>query len=198
MPIPARLLNEGEDVVVDVRPHAWTLAGPLALAGLAVAAAALGAAYGVPPLAAWALVAVMAAALLHLLGRWLRWRSTSLVVTTERIVARRGVLARTGREIPMGQLADVSYRQSLLGRVIGAGDLLVSSSGSDGVEVFADLPHPEEIERDVHAVLPARSGRTGGGLSLPEQLEKLDELRRRGVLSDAEFAATKARLLGGR
>jgi hypothetical protein len=35
-------------------------------------------------------------------------------------------------------------------------------------------------------------------LSLPEQLEKLSDLHRRGVLSDAEFASTKARLLGGR
>jgi Short C-terminal domain len=42
------------------------------------------------------------------------------------------------------------------------------------------------------------TGPPGGeaGLSLPEQLEKLDELRRRGVISDAEFASTKTRLLG--
>jgi hypothetical protein len=33
-------------------------------------------------------------------------------------------------------------------------------------------------------------------LSVPEQLEKLDELRRRGVLSEAEFQAQKAVLLG--
>ena len=33
------------------------------------------------------------------------------------------------------------------------------------------------------------------GLSLPEQLEKLDELRQRGVISQAEFDAKKAQLL---
>ena len=32
-------------------------------------------------------------------------------------------------------------------------------------------------------------------LSLPEQLEKLDELRQRGVISQAEFDAKKAQLL---
>jgi hypothetical protein len=35
----------------------------------------------------------------------------------------------------------------------------------------------------------------GRALSIPEQIEKLDELRRRGVLSEAEFEASKADLL---
>ena len=32
-------------------------------------------------------------------------------------------------------------------------------------------------------------------LSIPEQIEKLDELRKRGVISEQEFAAKKADLL---
>ena len=32
--------------------------------------------------------------------------------------------------------------------------------------------------------------------SIPEQIEKLDQLRRQGVLTDAEFEAKKAELLG--
>ena len=34
-------------------------------------------------------------------------------------------------------------------------------------------------------------------MALSDELERLDELRRRGVLSDEEFARTKARLLDG-
>jgi hypothetical protein len=33
------------------------------------------------------------------------------------------------------------------------------------------------------------------GASIPEQIEKLDELRRKGVISEQEFAAKKADLL---
>ena len=33
-------------------------------------------------------------------------------------------------------------------------------------------------------------------LSMPEQIEKLDELRQKGVLSQAEFDAKKSQLLG--
>ncbi|MGH9283353.1 MAG: SHOCT domain-containing protein [Acidimicrobiales bacterium] len=32
-------------------------------------------------------------------------------------------------------------------------------------------------------------------MSIPEQLEKLDELRQRGIISQAEFDAKKAQLL---
>ncbi len=39
------------------------------------------------------------------------------------------------------------------------------------------------------------SGRSAGGLSVVEQLERLDALCRRGVISQAEFAAKKAELL---
>ena len=40
-------------------------------------------------------------------------------------------------------------------------------------------------------------GDRGGppGQTIPEQIEKLDELRRRGVISEAEFQAKKTQLL---
>ncbi len=42
-----------------------------------------------------------------------------------------------------------------------------------------------------------QADRTGGNreFSIPEQIEKLDELRRRGALTQAEFEAMKAELL---
>ena len=45
-----------------------------------------------------------------------------------------------------------------------------------------------EEEQDEHAG-------AGRELSVPEQLEKLDELRRRGIIDDAEFKAKKTKLL---
>jgi hypothetical protein len=38
-------------------------------------------------------------------------------------------------------------------------------------------------------------GRGGSTLSVAEQLEKLDDLRRRGVIDDAEFESQKRALL---
>jgi membrane protein YdbS with pleckstrin-like domain len=200
VPFPARLLNDGEEVVVDVRPHVWALAGPVAIALVAVAVAAVAAGLVVPQAVAWLLVGLLALALLNLVARYLRWRSTSLVVTTDRLVRRQGLLSTSGRDIPLLHLTDISYRQTIFERMIGAGDLLLESGGRDSREVFPDLPRPAEIQSEIYRVLSARQGArpVAAGLSLPEQLEKLDDLHRRGVLSDEEFAATKARLLQGR
>lgn len=199
MPFPERQLNQGEEVVVDIRPHPWVLAGPVLLAVVLIVVAAVGAAVHVPSAAGWVLVVVLVLALGHLVVRYLRWRSTNLIITTDRLVRRSGVVARRGREIPLAHLTDISYRQSLFERIIGAGDLTLESAGRDSQEVFVAVPHPEEVQNEIYRLMTDRqtAGRQGV-LSLPEQLEKLSDLHRRGVLNDAEFASTKARLLQGR
>jgi uncharacterized membrane protein YdbT with pleckstrin-like domain len=198
MPVPVRLLDEGEEVVVDVRPHAWALAGAVALAVAAVLAAGAGLYWSVPRVLAWVLVGLLAVALLNLVGRYLRWRSTCLVVTTLRVIRRRGIIVRTSREIPLAHITDVSYEQTLFERLIRAGDVRIESAGRDSAEVFVALPRPAAVEREITRLLTERDAGATPTLSLPEQLERLEDLRRRGVLSQQEFEATKARLLGSR
>ena len=126
----------------------------------------------------------------------MRWSSTSLVVTTSRVIEKRGVLRRRTREIPIASISDLGYRQSFFERLIGAGDLTVESAGSHSVEVFPDLPHPEDIHNEIY--LQLERWRCPGLLqtaSIPEQIDQLDRLRERGVISDIEFQAKKSQLL---
>ena len=199
MPLPERLRSPGEEVVVDVRPHACTLAGPVFLALVGIAAVGAAAAVGVSVALGWVLIGVLALVLVHLVVRYLRWRGTNLVVTSERLIRRNGVLSRRSREIPLAFVSDLSYRQSLLGRMVGAGDLVVDSVGPTGAVVFTSLAHPAEVQRDIARLMVTRRIQAGTGRpSLPEQLEQLADLRERGILNDAEFESTKARLLRGR
>nr|MDQ2754854.1 PH domain-containing protein [Actinomycetota bacterium] len=153
----------------------------------------------VPRALDWLVVAVLAMGIAWLLGRYVRWLTTNLVVTSFRLIHRHGILAKSGREIPLDHLNDISYRQSLFDRLLGAGDLLLESAGRDGQEVFADLPHPARIQNEIYRQIEAGRGRglsrAAPQLSIPEQIEKLDELRQRGVITEGEFAAKKAQLL---
>jgi hypothetical protein len=89
----------------------------------------------------------------------------------------------------------------VFGRIIGAGSLTIESAGERGQELFADLPRPGKIQNEMYKQIEGGKNRLadrmsgGRALSIPEQIEKLDELRRRGVLSEAEFEASKADLL---
>ncbi|HET9061324.1 MAG TPA: PH domain-containing protein [Acidimicrobiales bacterium] len=153
MGFPAKLLNEGEDVVVDVRPHWRFLARQASLVAVAIAAA-VGAL--VESLPRWSLMTIgilLVLCLLWLAARWLAWVSTSLVVTTQRVIVRRGVLRQTGREILLDRVTDISYDRSLWDRLTGCGDLLIESAGRDSPEVLKELPHPRRIQRQVQQLL---------------------------------------------
>jgi membrane protein YdbS with pleckstrin-like domain len=167
MGFPAKLLNPGEEVALDLRPHWKFLSAPVCTV-VAMAAASLAALIeGIPRLADLALAAALVLCLLWLAGRWLRWASSSFVVTTQRLVVRRGVLRRTAREILLDRLTDISSSQTLLDRLLRCGDVLVESPGRDSPEVFKDLPRPAAVRNLIcQLVVQSRAGGfSGGGVS---------------------------------
>jgi len=203
VPFPRKLLNEGEDVVLDLHPHWWFLAKQtLAL----LAAMVLGVLVLVN--VDQAIVRVLAGVLIIVaLGWWavryLDWRTTNFVVTTDRLIYRHGVLAKHGIEIPLERVNNVLFSQRLFERVLGAGDLIIESAGESGRQAFSDVRKPSAVQNEIYRQIEAnenrkfdRVGRGGGSASVADELAKLEQLRRDGVLSDDEFAAQKARLLG--
>jgi uncharacterized membrane protein YdbT with pleckstrin-like domain len=198
---PTKLLNEGEEVVLDLHPHWWYLVGPVA-AVVVILVGTIGAASRKAPSAlTYVLAGLLLLSVVWLLIRYTRWVSTSLVLTNHRLVHRSGVLGKSGREIPLDHINDISYRQHFFERLIGAGDVVIESAGQRSQEVFEDLPHPgriqNEIYRQIEGAKTRLADRSAGrrDLSIPEQIEKLDELCRRGVITRAEFDAKKAQLL---
>lgn len=185
--------------MLETHPHWWYLAGTVTTVVVVIAGAAAGAIERAPAWAGWLSLVALALSLSWLLGRYSRWRTTRLVVTNRRLIERRGFLARRGREIPLTALSDVSFHQTLFERVIGAGTVVIESAGRDSREKFPDLPHPAAIHDEIYKQLDTlrRSYQSQGPsqVSIPEQIDQLDQLRRRGVISDDEFQQKKSRLL---
>ncbi len=198
MPFPRKFLNEGEEIVLDRRPHWSFFGGPVAALVAALVLAIV--AHSVKYLNV-AILALVAVALLWCIGRYARWYTTNFVVTTDRLIYRHGVFAKRGQEIPLERLNDVSFRRSVIQRLVGAGDLMIESGGERGQQPFNHIAHPERVQNVIHRSIENAqvrdSDRQAGRreLSPLEQLEKLDELRQRGVISQAEFEAKKAQLL---
>ncbi len=199
MPFPRRLLNEGEDVMLDLHPHWWMLSGPVVMVVLATAGAVL--VRTVSDVLVVVLLGVAVLGLLWLAGRYARWVTTNFVVTTDRLVFREGVLGKRGKEIPLERVNDIAVTQTLFERLIGAGDLTVESGGERGQQVFTDVRKPFLVQNVIYTEMERAGDRDAARaaghrvLSIPEQIEKLDELRARGVLTQAEFNVKKAQLL---
>ena len=151
MGYPARLLSEGENVVLDMHPHWKRLVLPvlslvvvLALAGYLLAVVDDG--------RLQVLVAVAAAVLLvaFTVVPFLRWRTTLFVVTTRRVVVRTGVLARQGRDVPLSRINDITFSHSLFERILGCGTLVVESAGERGQVVLTEVPNVEQVQRTLY------------------------------------------------
>jgi len=198
---PTKLLNEGEQIVLDLHPHWWFLAPPVAAVVVSLVGTVAVALLVKQPVVTYVLVGVLLLSVFWLVVRYFRWVSTSLVLTNHRLVHRSGIVAKSGREIPLDHINDISYRQHFFERLIGAGDVLIESAGRDSQEVFEDLPRPGRIQNEIYRQIEGAKERLADrmagrrDLSIPEQIEKLDELRGRGIITQAEFDAKKAQLL---
>jgi uncharacterized membrane protein YdbT with pleckstrin-like domain len=201
MAFPRKLLNEGEEVVLDLRPHWLYFFRPAAALLAVVVVAIVTLSYHVPSPVKWSVLALLIICVVWLLARYAKWTTTNFTLTTDRIVHRTGVLTKHGREIPLDHLNDISYQQSFFERMVGIGDLLIESAGQRGQETFPDLPKPGIIQNEIYRQIEAQKNRMADRmagrreLSVPEQIEKLDELRQRGVITQSEFDSKKAQLL---
>jgi membrane protein YdbS with pleckstrin-like domain len=202
MAFPRRLLSENEELILDLRPHWIALVGPVAVTLVVVVAwvILLGKVDGVPALI------VSGAAVLILLWYPVRafvaWVTSHFVVTSDRLVHREGLVARSSMEVPLEAINDVRFSQNILERMVGAGDLVIESAGERGQEVFANVRGPESVQKTIYEMrernVPGGAGSVGPSApSMSVELQRLADLRDRGVLTEQEFQAQKARILRG-
>jgi uncharacterized membrane protein YdbT with pleckstrin-like domain len=216
VPYPVENLHEHEDMVLDLHPHWWTIT-PSAL----MLAASL--VFGICALVVWdddalrwlATIAVLAT-LVWFLWRLVQLRTTHFVLTTERVIYRSGIIAKRGVEIPLDSVNAIHFEQKIWERALGLGDLRVDSASVEGVSKFENIRKPNRVQNEIYLQMEGNENRKfdriSDGLkttyvphqqqaaatpqqSITEQIEKLGELRDRGMLSEEEFQAKKAELL---
>jgi membrane protein YdbS with pleckstrin-like domain len=146
---PDNVLTEGEQVVIHKHPHWKMLILPVLIFLVAVAAAAFLAALARKQpwhLAGWIAIVVVAAIVIVWLTiiPLLRWRTTHFIVTTDRVMAREGVLNRTGMDIPLSRINSVRFEHGLIDRIWGAGTLIIESASDEPLE-FDDIPNVEYV-----------------------------------------------------
>ncbi len=204
MPYPKKLLNDYETVALDLHPHWWyfseavlALVGSIVL-GIVVLVALDGDA---EQILGYISIALIIACAIWVAVRYAKWANTNFVITSDRVIFRSGVVAKSGIEIPLERVNNVLFNQSVFERMLGAGDLLIESGGEAGQQRFTDVRRPERVQNLIHAQMEVNESRRFGGPvsgnDVASQLEKLEGLLERGTLSQQEFDEQKRRLLDG-
>ena len=212
-PYPSNLINEGETVVLDLKPHWWFFFRDLVGGSIVFVALIIWFAYlsdsnwtswlGWP--IALALVAYAGLVVLD----YLRWTYTHFVLTDRRVISRSGIVSKRGTEIPLERINNIDFHQRLFERAIGAGDLSIESAGRDGQSHFENVRHPDAVQQEIYrqmetnakrqaswSMSPAASAAPAATApSVADQIKQLAELRDQGHITVEEYDAKKAQLL---
>lgn len=229
MPFPRRLLIESEELVLELRPHWIALVMPSIVTILVVAGWILAVTYGPDSgtgrdVVFWGATGVAVFILIWFpVRKFIAWVTSYFVVTSDRVIHREGWIAKRSMEIPLEAINDVRFHQGVFERMIGAGDIIISSASEFGREVFGDIRNPEHVQKTIYQQGELNKDRMfrGAGRAAPTapapapavqatpptmppaspatsgELERLAELRDRGVLTEDEFQAQKKKILGG-
>ena len=199
-----KLMIPGESVVHSARRSVAATFGGLRVF-LALVLLGAGVAYALSAPAAGLLgtgMLIVVALVLGLLlfGRWIWWRNKVYVVTNLRVMKLEGIFSKSHRDASLDKINDLVMTQSLLGRMLGYGDLQILTANEASGMTYHQLHDPVEFKRQV---LQGRTAEMAEGPGLGAvaagdpiaQLERLGQLRASGVVTEEEFAAKKKALM---
>lgn len=152
MGLPADLLGQGEVEELHLRSHVKALIVPTLVLLLIGTLTGLGLAFVPPSTMPWSGWIIGAVALVAFVAwcvlPFLRWWTTTYTFTNRRIITRRGIISKSGHDLPLSRINNVAYERSLSDRIFGCGTLQLTTAADEPV-TLDDIP---DVER-VHVVM---------------------------------------------
>jgi len=137
-------LQKGESVLLVTYSSWTTLIGPvlIALTGL-VASYFIG-------FLTWGWIAALVGALYFLI-KYFSWKVNIWVVTNYRVIDEAGLLSHYAKESPLDKINNVSYDQTLLGRLFNYGHVEIQTAAEVGATDYFNVNHPKRLKDTITA-----------------------------------------------
>jgi uncharacterized membrane protein YdbT with pleckstrin-like domain len=212
------LMGKNERIVLTTRQHWITVIGTvivngfliLLLWGIGIGLSTLALPVLGKTLIPLAILAVLSIApFLRLVLDVLHWANDVYAVTNRRIIQISGIINKHSIDSSLEKINDLVLNQSMLGRMLGYGDLEILTGSEIGVNLLRRIAAPvrfktemlnqkesmgemDAFESKARRTLDAAAPTAG---DVPELIAELDELRKKGLITDAEFQDKKSKLL---
>ena len=195
------MLGENERIVLVTRQHWFVLfsaiVAEITITVLLIAAVSVATFFF--PLAAFGFVLVIVP-LISMLRDILIWNNHEYLVTNRRVIQISGIFNKNVVDSSLEKVNDVKMTQSFFGRMFDFGDVEILTASEIGVNLFKRIGDPVKFKT---AMLNAKEkmGYEGTGThaqhadDVPSMIAELDELRKKGIVTEAEFQIKKAELL---
>jgi uncharacterized membrane protein YdbT with pleckstrin-like domain len=197
------LLGENEQILLQTHQHWFVLFGKIFLETLLIILLIGGIfiAYTFYPIAIYGSILVLVP-VIGILNDVIVWRNKAYIVTNHRVIQTQGVFSKDVVDSSLEKVNDVKLSQSFLGRLFGYGDIEILTASELGVNLFHEIANPVEFKT---AMLNAKErlgfeneaagAQIRATADIPSLIAELDELRKKGIISDEEFQRKKTELL---
>lgn len=202
MGFPENVLTPNEKVLVTMHPH-WREVAGATIIGIILLAAAIYVSYLTPDDSTGNWIQWISIGVAVLLGIWLvvipfvQRVSTTYVITSHRVMVRSGVLTKSGKDIALSKITDVSFTKTPSDRMLGSGTLLIESAGDSPDEAFHAIPHSDRMQQLLNHAIDADANKRAermvhrSGLETEDDGARMRENEIRGREAAAATATTE-------
>jgi len=205
------LMGRHEGIVFKTRQHWLVVLPTILINSLLSLLIIVGSVLLVSLVGPWALVALLL--LVFPLGKLtldlLNWWNEVYVVTNRRVIQLEGIVNKHSIDSSLEKVNDVVLEQSALGRLLDYGNVQILTASEIGVNLFERVARPvrfktemlnqkEGVSRLESFRCKAEEVLSGEGpvaADIPRLISELDDLRKKGIITEEEFQREKGELL---
>ena len=196
-------LKKDEKIIMETKPHWLTLVGPFLLMLVCSIIGIIIGSYGL------IIILVFGGYFVYKIVQ----RNNNLwIVSNLRVIDEYGVFSNNTKESPLDKINNVSYLQSFLGRIFGYGNVQIQTAAEVGSTTYFSVENPKRLKDTItrmqeeykqsHITKQANelanailAGQQNKKTDVAAELEKLYELKQKGILTDEEYNNRKAKIL---
>ena len=196
-------LKKDEKVIIETKPHWFTLVGPFITTLIAsIIGIAIGG-YG---------LLIIVVFISYFSYKVIERNNNLWAVTNLRVIDEYGVFSNNSKESQLEKINNVSYSQSFFGKIFGYGDVQIQTAAEVGSTTYLSVENPKElkdtithmqeeykshqIKRQANELASAiAAGQQNNKTDVASELEKLHDLKQKGILSEEEYLTLKAKTL---
>jgi uncharacterized membrane protein YdbT with pleckstrin-like domain len=205
------MLGEKEEVLLVSRQHWFVLFKNILLELvliLLIAAIVAALLILIPVLVPWAALGLIVwiIPIVGIIHDFLVWSNRQFIVTSRRVIQVNGIINKNVIDSSLEKVNDVHMVQPFWGRIFGFGDVEILTASEQGNNLFKYIGDPvrfkttmlnakEAMGLDEHLAIFRPPAEGDEKQEIPRMIAELDDLRKRGVLTEEEFQTKKKDLL---
>ena len=135
------------------------------------------------------------------------------IVSNLRVIEETGIFTRITMECPLDKINNVSFSQNIWGRLFGFGNVIIQTAAQHGATIYFNVEHPQLLKETITTMqeeyrklawrdqtkvitrLISNEIKNSSDLSVGSEIEKLYELKQKGILTETEYNSLKYKVL---